>query len=102
MTVRHICNYLFPPPSLLKSKYVSFGWLHPGVKGDATPSTRSFTTQSVWISVDEILCKAIPVIGVIFPGYTPILSVLIFGCAALAVRLPLALDPNGSKSGVAL
>ena len=50
-------------------------------------STSSYTAQSVLAIVEDILRKIVPTIGLLFPNYTPMISVLIFGCAALGTAL---------------
>jgi hypothetical protein len=51
-------------------------------------STSPHTAQSVLAMVEDILRKAVPTISLLLPNYTPMISLLIFGCAALALRFP--------------
>jgi hypothetical protein len=98
----HICIYLFPLSLIVKYKYFPVDRIHPGARGDTAPWTRSLTAQSVLTTVEEILGKAVPTIGFLFPNYAPIISVLIFGCTALALRFSIALDSNESDGRVAI
>jgi hypothetical protein len=85
-----------------EEQILSLGWVHPGVKGDAMLSTSSHTAQSVLAIVEDILRKTVPTFGFLFPNYTPMVSVLIFGCAALALRLPVELDSDEPDNRVAI
>jgi hypothetical protein len=96
----HICSCLFPLSLTLKNKYLSVDSIYSRVKGDATPWTRSLTAQSVLTIVADILRETVSTIGFFFPDYAPMISVLIFGCAALALRFPIALDSDESDTRV--
>jgi hypothetical protein len=52
--------------------------------------------------VEDILRKTVPTIGFLFPNYTPMISVLIFGCAALALRCPVVLDSDEPDNRAAI
>jgi hypothetical protein len=85
-----------------EEQLLSLGCVHPGLKGDAMLSTSPHTAQSVLAMVEDILRKAVPTIGLLFPNYTPMISLLIFGCAALALRFPVALDSDEPDNRVAI